>query len=111
MCPIPRASPFNMLFLKEQLSHVGIDVSKGLSYAGDDWSFYLEVLKCFTDEYKDKRELLLTRKKNLSEDSHFDAFTNLTHQLKGEARGIGHMELGEKFIIRNVLFALCRISF
>ncbi|MDO5019560.1 MAG: ATP-binding protein [Lachnospiraceae bacterium] len=85
------------MFLKEQLSHVGIDVSKGLSYAGDDWSFYLEVLKCFTDEYKDKRELLLTRKKNLSEDSHFDAFTNLTHQLKGEARGIGHMELGEKF--------------
>ena len=85
------------MFLKEQLSHVGIDVSKGLSYAGDDWSFYLEVLKCFTDEYKDKRELLLTRKKNLSEDSHFDVFTNLTHQLKGEARGIGHMELGEKF--------------
>jgi len=86
-----------VMSLKEQLSHVGIDVSKGLSYAGDDWSFYLEVLKCFTDEYKDKRELLLTRKKNLSEDSHFDAFTNLTHQLKGEARGIGHMELGEKF--------------
>lgn len=85
------------MFLKEQLSHVGIDVSKGLSYAGDDWSFYLEVLKCFTDEYKDKRELLLTRKKNLSEDSHFDVFTNLTHQLKGESRGIGHMELGEKF--------------
>ena len=85
------------MFLKEQLSHMGIDVSKGLSYAGDDWSFYLEVLKCFTDEYKDKRELLLTRKKNLSEDSHFDVFTNLTHQLKGESRGIGHMELGEKF--------------
>ena len=85
------------MFLKEQLSHVGIDVSKGLSYAGDDWSFYLEVLKCFTDEYKDKRELLLARKKNLSEDSHFDVFTNLTHQLKGESRGIGHMELGEKF--------------
>ena len=83
--------------LKGQLSHMGIDVSKGLSYAGDDWSFYLEVLKCFIEEYDAKRDLLLTRKENLSEDSHFEAFTNLTHQLKGESRGIGHMELGEKF--------------
>ena len=83
--------------LAGQLSRMGIDVAKGLSYASDDWNFYLEVLKCFIDEYEDKRDLLLTRKKNLSEDSHFEAFTNLTHQLKGESRGIGHMELGEKF--------------
>ncbi len=76
---------------------MGIDVAKGLSYASDDWSFYLEVLKCFIEEYEDKRDLLLTCKKNLSEDSHFETFTNLTHQLKGESRGIGHMELGEKF--------------
>ena len=83
--------------LVEQLSSLGIDVSKGLSYAGDDWNFYLEVLKCFVDEYDAKWELLRTRKKNLSEDHHFEAFTCLAHQLKGEARGIGHMELGEKF--------------
>lgn len=83
--------------LAGQLSRMGIDVAKGLSYASDDWNFYLEVLKCFIEEYEDKRDLLLTRKKNLSEDSHFEAFTNLTHQLKGESRGIGHMELGEKF--------------
>ena len=83
--------------LTGQLSHMGIDVAKGLSYAGNDWSFYLEVLKCFTEEYDVKRDLLLTRRKNLSEGSQFDAFTNLAHQLKGESRGIGHMELGEKF--------------
>ena len=83
--------------LTGQLSRMGIDVAKGLSYAGNDWSFYLEVLKCFTEEYDVKRDLLLTRRKNLSEGSQFDAFTNLAHQLKGESRGIGHMELGEKF--------------
>ena len=80
-----------------QLFSMGIDVSKGLSYAGDDWNFYLEILKCFIDEYDAKWELLHTRIKNLSEDNHFEAFTHLVHQLKGEARGIGHMELGEKF--------------
>lgn len=85
------------VLLKEQLSRMGIDVSKGLSYSGDDWSFYLEILKCFTEEYPDKRELLLTRRKALSEDGHFEVFINLTHQLKGESRGIGHMELGECF--------------
>ena len=83
--------------LTGQLSRMGIDVAKGLSYAGNDWSFYLEVLKCFTEEYDVKRDLLLTRRKTLSEGSQFDAFTNLAHQLKGESRGIGHMELGEKF--------------
>ena len=94
---IPSIPVASDTLLKEQLSRMGIDVAKGLSYASDDWSFYLEVLKCFIEEYEDKRDLLLTCKKNLSEDSHFDVFTNLTHQLKGESRGIGHMELGEKF--------------
>ena len=92
--PIPAGSD-NLLV--EQLSSLGIDVPKGLSYAGDDWNFYLEVLKCFVDEYDAKEKLLRIRKKNLSEDHHFEAFTNLAHQLKGESRGIGHMELGEKF--------------
>ena len=94
---IPSIPVASDTLLKEQLSRMGIDVAKGLSYASDDWSFYLEVLKCFIEEYEDKRDLLLTCKKNLSEDSHFETFTNLTHQLKGESRGIGHMELGEKF--------------
>lgn len=94
---IPSIPVASDTLLKEQLSRMGIDVAKGLSYASDDWSFYLEVLKCFIKEYADKRDLLLTRKKNLSEYSHFETFTNLTHQLKGESRGIGHMELGEKF--------------
>ena len=92
--PVPAGSD-NLLV--EQLSGMGIDVAKGLSYAGDDWKFYLEILKCFIDEYDAKWQLMLTGKKNLSKDHHFEAFTHLAHQLKGEARGIGHMELGEKF--------------
>ena len=83
--------------LEEQLSGLGIDVSKGLSYAGNDWNFYLEILNCFIEEYDAKRELFHTYQKNLSEDTSFEAFTHLMHQLKGEARGIGHAELGEKF--------------
>ena len=92
--PVPTGST---KLLVEQLSGMGIDVSKGLSYAGNDWDFYLEILKCFIDEYDTKWQLLRTSRKNLSQDNHFDAFTHLAHQLKGEARGIGHMELGEKF--------------
>ena len=83
--------------LEEQLSDLGIDVLKGLSYAGDDRNFYLEILECFIDEYDAKVELLHTYQKNISEDNHFEAFSHLAHQLKGEARGIGHTELGEKF--------------
>ena len=83
--------------LEEQLSDLGIDVSKGLSYAGNDWNFYLEILNCFMEEYDAKRELYHTYQKNLSEDTSFEAFTHLTHQLKGEARGIGHAGLGEQF--------------
>lgn len=83
--------------LEEQLSGLGIDVSKGLSYAGNDWNFYLEILNCFMEEYDAKRELFYTYQKNLSEDNSFEAFTHLMHQLKGEARGIGHARLGEQF--------------
>ena len=83
--------------LEEQLSGLGIDVSKGLAYAGNDWNFYLEILNCFIEEYDAKRELFYTYQKHLSEDNPFEAFSHLAHQLKGEARGIGHAGLGEKF--------------
>lgn len=49
--------------LEEKLSGLGIDVSKGLSYAGNDWNFYLEILNCFMEEYDAKRELFYTYQK------------------------------------------------
>ncbi len=52
--------------LTGQLSRMGIDVAKGLSYAGNDWSFYLEVLKCFTEEYDVKKGFIAyTQEKSL----------------------------------------------
>ena len=54
-------------------------------------------MNCFIEEYDAKRELFYTYQKHLSEDNPFEAFSHLAHQLKGEARGIGHAGLGEKF--------------
>lgn len=83
--------------LSDQLLRIGIDVSKGLSYANNEWPFYLEILECFVEEYNSKRKQLLQYAEQLSADHGFEHFMNLAHQLKGESRGIGDMELGDKF--------------
>ena len=83
--------------LSDLLTTIGIDVSKGLSYANNEWDFYVEMLNCFIEEYHSKYELLLQWKDRIHDGQDLKPFTILVHQLKGESKGIGCMDLGEKF--------------
>lgn len=78
--------------IEKLLEKARIDVIKGLSYANNKWDFYIEILRCFVQEFETKKRIL----SNWDED-HLIDFINVSHQLKGELRGIGASDLGEVF--------------
>lgn len=72
------------------LAEAGIDTEKGLKYADRDRKFYYRLLTLFAKQRQEQE-------KKLVETGDLALFTVLAHAQKGEARGIGAMELGEMF--------------
>lgn len=78
----------------------GIDAENGLQYADGDMEFYQNLLTIFAKEKEEKEKDLNKALQELTDDNreeNWNAFVIKAHGLKGEARGIGAVELGELF--------------
>lgn len=78
----------------------GIHAEKGLQYADGDMEFYQSLLTIFAQEKEEKEEKLNKALQELTDhdkEENWNAFVIQVHGLKGEARGIGAVELGELF--------------
>lgn len=78
--------------LAEKLGQIGLDVQSALSFCGDDFEFYLELLSDFAKNCSDKKKEL---------DAHFEggqwhAFKVEVHALKSTSKTIGAEGLSQK---------------
>jgi CheY-like chemotaxis protein len=76
----------------ETISIAGIDTVKGQRNCGGNFQIYLEILSDFSNDAEN-------RLANISEalaKENIDLYTTLVHALKGAARNIGAIEIGEK---------------
>lgn len=78
----------------------GIHAEQGLQYADGDMEFYQSLLTIFDQEKEEKEEKLNKALQELTDydkAENWNTFVIQAHGLKGEARGIGAVELGELF--------------
>jgi len=76
----------------ETISIQGIDTAKGQMNCGGNFEIYLEILSDFSNDAESSL-------KNISDSlakGNIDLYTTLVHALKGAARNIGAIEIGEK---------------
>ena len=77
---------------EEIISIQGIDAAKGQRNCGGNFQIYLEILSDFSNDAE-------SRLADISEalaEGNIDLYTTLVHALKGAARNIGAIEIGEK---------------
>lgn len=74
----------------------GIDVMLGLQYADGDMEFYKRLLTIFVKEREKKKQKIEKSLLALT-NGEWEAFISHSHGMKGEAKGIGAIELGELF--------------
>lgn len=88
------------------LEHAGMNTEDGIRYADADEAFYRRLLELFAGEQEKQKKRLTNVLQQLKEQEKaaqpeteglWKQWVSACHGMKGEARGIGAAELGEKF--------------
>lgn len=75
----------------EQLRKAGMNIESGLKYCSDSEEFYIEMLRMFYEQSKDKKEGIL----ELFDEKNWDEYAIKVHALKSTSRTIGAEQLSD----------------